>query len=111
MERAPDCRKPPSGLFNRFLQSAARIICPPMGDKFHTCSLRSVFCQVQKVNCPVGAREATLGCALAENILTLFAANGGKLCELLTRWDAFFETRPDCYRSGNSLTTSVGPSR
>ena len=41
-----DCRKTPSGLSDRFLQSAARIICPPMGDKFHTCSLRSVFCQV-----------------------------------------------------------------
>ena len=40
-----------------------------MGDKFHTCSLRCVFCQVQKVNCSEGAREATLGCAPAENAL------------------------------------------
>ena len=41
-----DCRKTPSGLSDKLLQSAARIICPPLGDKFHTCSLRSVFCQV-----------------------------------------------------------------
>ena len=59
--------KSPEGGFRQVLQSAARIICPPTGDKFHTCSLRSVFCQVQKVNCPAGAREATLGCAPAEN--------------------------------------------
>ena len=38
-----------------------------MGDKFHTCSLRCVFCQVQKGKCAEGAREATLGCAPAEN--------------------------------------------
>ena len=54
-----------------------------MGDKFHTCSLRSIFRQVQKVNCSEGAREATLGCAPAENFLTFFAASGGKL------WEAF----------------------
>ena len=29
-----------------FLQSAARIICLLMADKFHTCSLRSIFRQV-----------------------------------------------------------------
>ena len=29
-----------------FLQSAARIICLPQADKFHTCSLRSIFRQV-----------------------------------------------------------------
>ena len=28
------------------LQSAARIICPLMADKFHTCRPRSIFCQV-----------------------------------------------------------------
>ena len=57
----------PFGLFRQFLQSAARIICSPMANKFHTCSLRCIFCQVQKVNCPEGAKEATLGCAPAEN--------------------------------------------
>ena len=40
-------KNPLWGFLTGFLQSAARIICPPMGDKFHTCSLRSVFCQVQ----------------------------------------------------------------
>ena len=38
--------KKPYGLFRQFLQSAARIICLPAADKFHTCSLRSMFCQV-----------------------------------------------------------------
>ncbi len=28
---------------------------------------QSVFPEVQKVNCPVGAREATLGCAPGKN--------------------------------------------
>ncbi len=37
---------PLAGLFDKLWQSAARIICPPIGDKFHTCSLRRVFCQV-----------------------------------------------------------------
>ena len=40
-----DCRKTPVGFSDKLGQSAARIICPH-GDKFHTCSLRSVFCQV-----------------------------------------------------------------
>ena len=35
--------KNPFGLFRQILQSAARIICPPLADKFHTCSLRSIF--------------------------------------------------------------------
>ena len=34
-----DCRKTPSGLSDKLLQPAARIICPLSGDKFHTCSL------------------------------------------------------------------------
>ena len=34
------------GLIRQFLQSAARIIYLPQADKFHTCSLRSMFCQV-----------------------------------------------------------------
>ena len=43
---ALNCRKTPAGFSDKLLQSAARIICPLMGDKFHTCSLRCVFCQV-----------------------------------------------------------------
>ena len=61
-----DCRKTPTGFSDKGLQPAARIICPPMGDKFHTCSLRGIFRQVR---------------APAENSLTFFAAMGGKLCE------------------------------
>ena len=38
----------------------------------HTWSLRCIFRQVQKVNCSEGAREATLGCAPAENDQILF---------------------------------------
>ena len=40
------CRKSPSGFSDRILQSAARIICLPVANKFHTCSLRSVFVHV-----------------------------------------------------------------
>ena len=39
-------RKSPSGLSAKFLQSAARIICLPLANKFHTCSLRCVFVHV-----------------------------------------------------------------
>ena len=56
-----DCGKTPSGLCDKFLQSAARIICPHRGDKFHTCSLRSVFRQVH---------------ALAENFLDFICRHG-----------------------------------
>ena len=38
--------KTPAGLFDRVLQAAARIICSPQANKFHTCSLRGIFCQV-----------------------------------------------------------------
>ena len=34
------------GLFRQSLQFAARIICLPEADKFHTCSLSGIFCQV-----------------------------------------------------------------
>ena len=50
------------------LQSAARIICPPLEDKFHTCSLRSIFCQVH---------------APAENDSHLICDLRRKLCEAL----------------------------
>ena len=61
------------GFSAKLLQSAARTPCAPMAHNSHTCGLRSIFCQVQKVNCPEGTREATLGCAPAENDLILFA--------------------------------------
>ena len=54
--------KTPFGAFRQVFAVCCAHNLSPLGDKFHTCSLRSVFCQVQKVNCPVGAREATLGC-------------------------------------------------
>ncbi len=65
--------KPHSGFSASFLQSAARTPCAPMAHNSHTNGLRSIFCQVQKVNCPGGTRESTLGCALAENDLIFFA--------------------------------------
>ena len=58
------------------LQSAARSSCPLTADKTHTCSLSCIFCQVQEVNCPKGARETTLGCAPTENDQNPFAACG-----------------------------------
>ena len=48
------------------MQSAARIICLPMADKFHTCILRSVFVHVH---------------AAAENDLRFIRRFGGELCE------------------------------
>ena len=59
-------RKPQKGVFARFLQSAACIICSPEANKFHTCSLSGIFVHVH---------------AAAENDWILFAAYGGKLCE------------------------------
>ena len=58
------------------LQSAARTICTHLAYKSHTCSLIGIFCQVQEVNCPEGARETTLGCAPTENDQNPFAACG-----------------------------------
>ena len=58
------------------LQSAACTSCPLTADKTHTCSLSCIFCQVQEVNCPEGARETTLGCAPTENDQNPFAACG-----------------------------------
>ena len=58
------------------LQSAARTICTPLAYKSYTCSLSCIFCQVQEVNCPEGARETTLGCAPTENDQNPFAACG-----------------------------------
>ena len=61
-EKAGDilaCRKNPSGFSASFLQSAARIICSLLANKFYTCSLRGVFAHVH---------------AAVENDLTLFSA-------------------------------------
>ena len=49
----------------------------------HVCGLRRVFGDVQKVNCPAGAREAALGRAAAKNDQIAFAPAGAKLCEAL----------------------------
>ena len=68
------------------LQSAARTICAPLAYKSHTCSLIGIFCQVQEVNCPEGARETTLGCAPTENDMNPFAT-----CERQTL-RGFFDT-------------------
>ena len=73
--------KNPYGFFNNSLQPAARINCLLKADNFHTCSLSSIFCQVQKVNCPVRARETTLGCAPAENDFNFVFRLRGKFCE------------------------------
>ena len=59
---------PPWGFSTVFLQSAARIICPPMANKFHTCSLRSIFVQVH---------------ALVENGFYFIRRYSGELCEAL----------------------------
>ena len=45
-------------------------------------SLIGIFCQVQKVNCPEGARETTLGCAPTENDKTFFAAAAANSAKL-----------------------------
>ena len=75
----PACETVKKGLFpflTKGLQSAARTPCPPTADNSHTCSLIGIFCQVQEVNCPEGARETTLGCAPTENDQNSFAACG-----------------------------------
>ena len=41
-----DLSKNPCGVFRQFLQSAARIICSLLANRFHTCSLRCVFAHV-----------------------------------------------------------------
>ena len=38
--------KPLTGFSDKFLQSAARTPCSPTANNSHTCSLRSIFCQV-----------------------------------------------------------------
>ena len=40
------CRKRPTAFSASFLQSAARTPCALMAHNSHTCSLRSIFCQV-----------------------------------------------------------------
>ena len=67
-------KKGQSPFLTKGLQSAARTICAPLAYKSHTCILIGIFCQVQEVNCPEGARETTLGCAPTENDQNLFTA-------------------------------------
>ncbi len=61
--------KKPLGLFRQFLQSAARIIYLLTAAKFHTCSLRSIFCQVH---------------APAENDFNFVFRFRGKFCEAVS---------------------------
>ena len=81
------------------LQSAARTICTPRAYKSHTCSLIGIFCQVQEVNCPEGARETTLGCAPTENDQNLFAACGRQT--LRGFFDTLTEQAQACSVSGH----------
>ena len=60
----------PFGLFRQVLQSAARTICLPLADKFHTCSLRCVFVHVH---------------AAAENDFHFIRRFHGELCEVFSR--------------------------
>ena len=60
------CRKSPPAFSARFLQSAARIICSHLANKFHTCSLSGVFVHVH---------------AAAENALNFIRRFRGELCE------------------------------
>jgi len=64
--RSEAVENPLRGFPTDFLQSAARIICPLEADKFHTYSLRSVFCQVH---------------APAENDSDPIRRRSGELCE------------------------------
>ena len=72
----------PSGLFPRFFAVCFAHNVFAYGEHI-TCSLRSVFVHVQKVNCPEGAREATLGCAAAEKDFDFVFRLRGKFCEAL----------------------------
>ena len=60
------CRKSPFGAFRQILQSAARIICSLIANKFYTCSLKSIFRQVH---------------ALTENVFYLVFRLREKFCE------------------------------
>ena len=69
------CRKRPAAFCASFLQSAARIICPPLAAKFHTCSLSSIFCQVH---------------ALTENDCYFICRCCGKRCEAFFHSEFFW---------------------
>ena len=55
--------------------------CPLEADNEHTCVLYCILRRVQKVNCPNGTREATLGCAPPQNRFDFICRKRGKLCE------------------------------
>ena len=81
------------------LQPAARTTCTPLAYKSHTCSLSCIFCQVQEVNCPEGARETTLGCAPTENDQNPFAACGRQT--LRGFFDMLSHASDRCHRREN----------
>ena len=90
----PSClslAKKPSGFFASSLQSAARIICLPLADKFHTCSLSCVFVHVH---------------AAVENDFHFIRRFRGELCE------AFFDSLKQegkCLPVSYSSLTNLGP--
>ena len=69
--------KKPKGFSDKGMRFAARLV----GRKrpVDVRSARSVFFDVQKVNCPEGAREAALGRAAGKNNYDSFAPAGAKL--------------------------------
>ena len=71
--------KKPKGFFDKGMRFAARLV----GRKrpVDARSARSVFCDVQKVNCPEGAREAALGRAAAKNFQIYSRRARRELCE------------------------------
>ena len=71
--------KKPKGFFDKGMRFAARLV----GRKrpVDARSARSVFCDVQKVNCPEGATEAVLGRAAAKNFQIYLRRARRELCE------------------------------
>ena len=67
-----DCRKTLRVFPTKGLQSAARIICPSMTDKFHTGSLRGIFSHAHVAR---------------ENDFISLPPAGGKLCEAFLHAD------------------------
>ncbi len=89
-----NCRKSLSGLSDNFLQSAARIICPLVAAKFHTCSLRSIFAQV---HAPV-KNSIRLYLRLAAQTLRGFLHTGIGLCFIAQAYfSIIMETLPNGY--------------
>ena len=78
----------PSGFFRqKDLQSAARIICPPQTDKFHTGSLSGIFSHAHVAR---------------ENDFISLPPAGGKLCE------AFLIRCAEPVYTGSVMTSAIG---